>query len=771
MVRKDRWGSEMLVLGAGTRVCVLSICVLNLSAWGQGRLNGLVRDARGGEPLARVECVLACGGNVLTARTGLDGRFAFEAPTLPECTMTLSAVGYRPLRTPLAGAVELDLAMTPDSLGRRDSVEVREGPFDVTQSASPSERTLTGAEMKNLAGVLVDDPLRAVQSLPGVASSNDFAAQFSVRGSAFDRVGLYVDGVLMHNPFHTVQNHQDTGSLSMLQADLVEEMTLHAGAPPAMYQDRSASVLDVRLREGSREGVAVRMNLGVTGAAVIAEGPLGRESRGSWLVSMRRSYLQYLLRRVPEASSMAFGFADLQGKLAYDLSKSQSVTLSIMDGRSDLDRTRARTTLGVNGIMEAGHHVTGVSLGWRYAPTAAVQITNRLAWMRERSDAKNPLELLLAGQGYGEAVWNPSLVWSWNAKAPLQAGGSFRRLHDDGFSAIYNFNPLAVRRRDNWHGTALRSGGYVQQDWVGGPLTLTAGVRTDSYSAVDAPAISPHASALLRVGATTRLQVAWSQAVQYPALQLLLIENTGNRFLLPERANHTVAAVEQTLGQRTRLRAEFFYRAERDLIRQPLQEARLLAGGLIFHPPAIAPYMNSERGIARGAEIFLQRRTANRVSGWVSYGYVLTSMRDGVTGAAYPSDFEQRHTVNAYGSYRLKPTMNLSGRYSYGSNFPIPGYFRRTAPDTYFLDTRKNALRLPAYHRADVRVNKVFQWGSWRSTLFVEVANLTNHENTTYDYFNGFDSRTAQAYPRLLKLFPIVPAAGLMLEWDARLRK
>ncbi|MBN9663163.1 MAG: TonB-dependent receptor plug domain-containing protein [Acidobacteria bacterium] len=744
---------------------------MNFSVQAQGQLGGLVRDAQGGEPLARVECVLTCGSELVTYRTGLDGRFAFGTGAVSGCSVTFSAVGYRPLRISVAGPSELELAMTPDSLGRRDSVEVVEGPFDLTQTASPSERTLTGAEMKNLAGVLVDDPLRAVQALPGVASSNDFAAQFSVRGSAFERVGLYVDGVLMHNPFHTVQNHQDTGSLSMLQADLVEEMTLHAGAPPAVYQDRSASVLDVRLREGSREGAAVRINLGVTGAAVIAEGPLGRASRGSWLASMRRSYLQYLLRRVPEASSMAFGFSDIQGKLAYDLSKSQNLTLSFMDGRSDLDRTRAQATLGVNGIMEADHHVTGLNLGWRYAPVTAVQVTNRLAWIRERSDARNPLELYLVGQGYGEWVWNPSLVWSWNSKSPLQAGGSFRRLHDDGFLAIYNFNPLAVRRRDNWHGTGVRSGGYVQQDWSGGPLTLTAGVRTDTYSAVSAPAVSPHASAVVRVGPATRLQMAWSQAVQYPALQLLLTENTGNPFLLPERANHVVAAVEQTLGQRTRLRAEFFYRAERDLIRQPLLEARLLASGSIFHPPAIAPYLNSERGIARGAEIFLQRRTANRVSGWVSYGYVLTSMRDGVTGAAYPSDFEQRHTVNAYASYRVRPSVNLSARYSYGSNFPIPGYFRQTVPGTYYLDTRKNALRLPSYQRVDVRANKVFQWHSWRSTLFVEVANLTNHENVTYDYFNGFDSRTAQAYPRFLKLFPIVPAAGLMLEWDARLRR
>ena len=36
-------------------------------------------------------------------------------------------------------------------------------------------------------------------------------------------------------------------------------------------------------------------------------------------------------------------------------------------------------------------------------------------------------------------------------------------------------------------------------------------------------------------------------------------------------------------------------------------------------------------------------------------------MRDGVDRRnRFPSDFDQRHTVNVYGGYRLKPTVNLS---------------------------------------------------------------------------------------------------------------
>ncbi len=736
-------------------------CLTAQTAW-----RGVVRDAAGGEPLAQARLIMRCGETQSERRTGGDG--TFELPqAAPGCTLRLTLVGYRPLTLTLGNdARELELVLTPDSLARRDSIDVAAGPFEIAQNASASERTLTGTELKNLAGVLMDDPLRAVQSLPGVASSNDYIAQFAVRGAPFSRIGVYLDGILLNSPFHTVQGQEDSGSLSIVNADLIDELALHAGAPPVLYQDRSAAALDLRLREGSRQAPSVRINAGVASASVLAEGPLARSQRGSWLVAVRRSYLQYLLRRSSASDSMAFGFFDAQGKLAYDLTRRHNVSLSFFDGNSDLDRTKAQNTLGINSIMNATYHVSLMQAAWRYAPSSQLMLTNRAAYMRERSGVVNPRLLPLGASAHREWVWNTSLLWNWRPNAPLQAGGSFRRISEDGYSARYNFNPLAVRRRDEWRGTGLRAGGFIEQGWIRGPFTLTAGARFDGFTLVEPRAISPHVSAMVRLAPRTRLQLAWSQALQYPAMLPLLIQNTGNRHLLPERANHTVAALEQQFGDRTRLRAEVFYRTDRDLITQPLLEPRMLANGQIFTPPLNPLYLNSVRGSARGMEIFLQRRTANRLSGWVSYAYARTWLHDGITGAAYAADSEQRHTMNAYASYRLRPTVNLSARYTFGNNFPIPGFLREGANSTYFLSTQRNQLRLPNYQRADLRLNKSFQWQHWRAVLFVEVINLTNHENKTYDSFSGYTARTAQAFPNFTKLFPIVPAAGVMFEWN-----
>ena len=119
-----------------------------------------------------------------------------------------------------------------------------------------SSITLQGEERKNLASVLADDPLRAVQSLPGVTSNNDFDSEFSLRGAPFDRVGLYLDGVLLHSPFHTTDGQSGDGSLTIFNGDMTDDMTLYEGAWPVRYSDRTAGILAVDTREGNRQRVS-----------------------------------------------------------------------------------------------------------------------------------------------------------------------------------------------------------------------------------------------------------------------------------------------------------------------------------------------------------------------------------------------------------------------------------------------------------------------------------------------------------------------------------
>ncbi len=233
----------------------------------------------------------------------------------------------------------------------------------------------------------------------------------------------------------------------------------------------------------------------------------------------------------------------------------------------------------------------------------------------------------------------------------------------------------------------------------------------------------------------------------------------GNPALKSERATHYNLSVERLFGNRTRVLAEVYDREDANLFFS-LNEPRLTGTLLTFGG---FPFQNSLSGHARGIELTFQRRSANKLAGWVSYAYSRTLLKDIRDGLSFVSDADQRHTVNAYGNYRITGTWNLSSEWRYGSGQPIPGFFRQVGA-VYFLSNQRNTTRLPYYNRVDVRVSKAFLFKKWKLTLTGEVLNLLNRQNVRYAGFD-FYSLNGRVFGQLDRVLPILPSAGVVIEF------
>ena len=323
-------------------------------------VRGSVVDARGGEGLSNV--VIQLVGGAYRVTTDATGHFSIPTVAPGDYTLNVSTVGYHLVKRPFhvndGETREFEVVLSPDTFRQTDTVEARAGPFETARQDSPATLVLAGNDAKNLASVLADDPLRAVQSLPGVSSNNDFDARFSLRGADYSRIGLYLDNVLLHAPFHMLQGQNVQGSATAFNGDMVEEMELHEGAFPERFEDRSAGVLDVHTRDGSRTGTSFRVAASASNAGVMAEGPLGRKKRGSWLAGVRKSYLQYIFERTFPDTTFIFGFEDAQSRLNYDLTPKNNITLYILESFSSLDRHTNISKLGINSLVTAGYHYT-----------------------------------------------------------------------------------------------------------------------------------------------------------------------------------------------------------------------------------------------------------------------------------------------------------------------------------------------------------------------------------------------------------------------------
>lgn len=739
-----------------------SIVLAFLAAWPMSGaiVNGVVSDAATREAIGRVS-LRGCGARAVV--TDGSGRFRLET-LAKDCVLYVAAVGYRPLSIKLndlrdGTPVELEIALHPDTMRRSDSVDVAAPPFAGEEGSAVA---LAGNELRNLGSVLADDPLRAVHSLPGVTSNDDFQSQFAIRGAGFQRTGIYLDGILLHSPFHTLQGDTTSASLSIVEGEMLESATLYPSALPPPYGDRTAGALDFRTRDGDTKQFGMRSTLSMSNAGVTFEGPI--KDRGSWLAAARKSYLQYIIERTAGDSTLAFGFWDTQAKLSYQVAGGHHISLSFIDGHSGLDRTRAAQQFGLNTVVDGDYQFTLGSAAWRWSSGDKLSIVNRLGWMRERFVNRNRDRAPTARGAYGEWLWNADASMTITARAVLNWGVTFRRIRDDGFFDRLLSPPSPPIAVERYRGTGVRSGGYAQQSWSPWErLQLVLGGRFDYHSVNKLGAASAYANAAIALWRQARLFLTWGTSSQYPEISQFF-SLAGSPRLIPERANHTAIGLEQNFGDRTRFRAEVYTRQDRDLLFRPDYEPRMVDGAVLA-PPLYPEWTNSARGWARGFQVFVQRRAANNLTGWVAYAYGRTYTHDGVTGNRFDADYDQRHSFRVYASYRIKPTVNLSGRWMWSTGLPVRGYFAQVGPQDIRLSDQRNRLRLPAYQRVDFRINKAFirNWG--QMTLFAEVINLTNRENIRFDDLRSYDSRTGAARLSFERMFPILPSAGLVIDF------
>jgi outer membrane cobalamin receptor len=760
---------------AGLVICLFALG--NLAFAQQARANkpglqhfvavrGKVSDARTGEGIAKA--VVSIRRQSLQTVTDETGAFSFPQVTPGEVELYVSTVGYELLKSklqvPIDRDLEADIYLGQQASKPKETVNVVADPLDPVQPSVVSSDTLDNSELKNLATVVVDDPLRSVQTLPGVATSDDYDAQFSLRGFGFPNVGVYVDGVLLSSPFHTADDIQESGSVTFFNSDVIDSLELISGGFPAKYGERTGAVLDIHTRDGSQERIFTRADIGMAGLSATNEGPIG--SKASWLVSARKSYIGTLLREWG-ANYLAVGYTDLQGKLNFHPNSGQQFTLGTMLGTGwvapGVDSAR------YSHIKKGQSTSADVYLGWNWTLNPSALLHTQVSFVQQKAwnhDQENQIPF----QSRSHDISAQLELGVQAAGHFLTAGWTVRRDDENLANDYYDlqfpdFLISAHYDRSAWHSSA-----YLQDSWqiIPGRLQLNLGGRTEHFTVTGQNLWMPRASLALHLTHNDKMTFSWGQYGQFPSFRELWGE-VYNPDLRAERATHYVLGLEHRLNDKTRIRVEAYDVRLREGIYSPDQEWRAprpldLERGLVpvngVLPPRLGSYQrNSLNGHSRGIEFMLQRRSANRLSGWVSYAYGLARFSDPADQLSFWGDYDQRHTVNAYGSYRITDTINLSAKYRFGTNFPLPGFYGAVGRQLYFAEQR-NLLRLPNYSRLDLRFSKAIYTHQRKLTFYTEVGNVFNRSNRGCQVHS-----IIQAIPSCDNQFPILPSAGMTIEF------
>lgn len=363
--------------------------------------------------------------------------------------------------------------------------------------------------------------------------------------------------------------------------------------------------------------------------------------------------------------------------------------------------------------------------------------------------------------------------------------------------------------------TYLRSNFYLQNRFevLDGKLFVQPGVRLDYYQIIEKLYFSPRLNFSFAFDDNTTLRGAWGIYVQSPGYEKLIDQQQfidlrdpeHIRSLRAERAMHFVLGIDRWLDDKWLFKAEAYYKLFDDLIVQRKEEqtvytSRFLGGDAYnvrnWSTPTpeqrkvlSAIPVNDGRGEAYGIELLLEKRlttSQDRFSGWCSYALAFANRyRDGLT---IPFNFDQRHTINIVGGYKINDWLDVAVRWRYGSGFPItlaiglqPRIIR--APNGQYVvqedplfgrtmfsldfggEENVNAARLPEYHRLDVRLTAHTEFWGARWDFYLDVINLYNRTNVIgYNHDVEWDVPIGQV-PNVIRfangMLPIVPTLGI----------
>src|SRR5438034_3674235 len=569
-------------------------------------VSGIVTNAQGGEPLAKIQVALL--GTSITAVTRPDGKFRFSQLPAGAYVLQASGVGYRSFQVSfqlasLDEAKEFVISLAPENFRLTERVEVKGDVFEAKDWPAVGDLTLTSSELQQTSTVLANDPFRSLQALPGVSASanNDFLAQFSVMGAPYEQVGVYVDDVLVPNLLHSVANVSDAPTLSLLTGNDVEELRLMPVAYPVRYADGSGAALAIRTRTGSDGHPLFHGSVGMADSEFLGEGGFCHAHKGTWLLDARKSYLGYLERLLANTRFSQDGFYDVDLKLTYDITPTQTLSLLATGGQLRINDPNLPSTSDPNTLKTGSNNLAIARLGWRWTPTASHLVDAHVAFVRTSFEESNAATQLIDRSSDHEWSGGTNASWSWRRGMILQAGYSVRRPIEN-FADNF-FSPAQLPVFFSSSASGVRQDAYLQhaaQFW-NNRCRLEGGIRWDKLNNLRVEPITGQVSFTNQATRSTQLEAAWGKYAQLPDFvnDFGIGELIGTAPVvisaLPRTSSQYVLAIEQRLGERSRLRVEGFDRENE-------QREDFFA---LFPPAPLKQSALSSRDYSRGLQFLL----------------------------------------------------------------------------------------------------------------------------------------------------------------------
>ncbi len=733
-----------------------------------GVVTGRVLGADDAPLSAAVVRVLPARGAVdstsVATQTDAAGRFLLRGVPAGVVRLDVRRIGYAarvvadvPVRAGKPAEVRVVLEAAAVALA---GVRVRPSYFPVVHPPSTPVSTagFTTEELRRAPGVQ-EDVVRALSVLPGVGATTESRNDLVVRGGSPVETLFVVDGLEVPSIDHFGAQGSTGGATSLLPVDFVRDAALSTGGFGARYGDRASGVVDIALRDGTRERVAGQLNVSAIGAGALAEGPLG--GSGSFLAGVRRSYLGPVFRAL--RLTVVPTYEDVTVKAVTRPSARDELSWFAIGAHSTV-AVRAATPddqyynsdvvapnetqyfTGATWRRQLARGYTTVTIGRTYTAFATEQ-EGAVVY------GDTPRLLLRAHTAEAEDQLRAALVWSPGVGGPgattVEVGTTAKygdRLHYDitlpGFlrhDAGGRRFPLATDTTF----TTFRDATYAQLDARLAPrLRAAVGVRADYYPVLaNAVRVAPRASLTWAPDDRSAVTLAGGRYWQAPEAIWL----AGDRANLPTapgggvrpfRADHLVLGCERTPRPDLRVRVEAYAKWYANYPARVFRPREVLQPGTFDNaltdiPFGLEPLASVGTGFVRGVELLAEKKLSDVPVYGLAAVAVSRATFTALQGGPTPGAYDVPVTATLLAGWRPGARWELSARARAAAGALTTPYaqqgpfYAQPDPAQYGQGPRRTP-----FFALDVRADRRFTRRSGRQLVaYVDVQNVTDRHN------------------------------------------
>jgi hypothetical protein len=713
------------------------------------KLTGKVNDKTTGNPLPYVTVYVPA----LSKNTITDEKGNFEIKPVPAGIhlVQLSFIGYRSVVTKITVTEDtfITLHLSENATELKELV-ITPSTFEISANEAPL--TLGKEEILHSPN-MGKDIYRTLRALPGIAN-NDFSAKARIRGGHSDETGVYLDHLLINDPFHL---EEVDGSFSIFNTDYVDELTVLTGGFSAKYTDRLSGIVDVKTSDHV-EADKYRFSIDLMNASLLAQKKINDKT--NVFVTARRGYLDFLLKKMGTTDTDLIDprFSDIWGKVCYAANDKNQFTFNILTGRDNFhvrDQDDFAAQLNLQNIRT---NFNGW-VNWKWFPSQSFSSITTLAYQELKKDAsfvfpenidytnidRNDTKALVLTQN---SYWNLRTNGSFEFGVELKKFDS-RYQYDETRYDVYRSTLDNVITDTIDINTAFRgytASGYLQYNWtIFKGLIFQPGIRASSQSFSPDLKLAPRVAVSYKLSPSFTTRIAYGKYYQ-PDLYFKLRTALSQEKPYSKNSECTQYTGSLTYSRkRTNIMLNGYIKNYDYLFDDYRFEFFNRLGGVnILDIP-----FNTTSGYAKGAEIMVRQSYGTNSMISVSYAYSRSRIRN-ASGSEAPREFDQPHTIIVNNIFRLPRHWNISLMWTYHTGYPYTPMqvnFINQRPNhegivLFYKAGYKNSGRLPDVHSLDLRFEK--SWYIKKNTLMVylNIVNLYDHKNLRSYYWYPYQRNT-----------------------------